>query len=314
VGHNAFQLAPGPRPPLAGGSAISFESVKRIDRVGGRIKLDGRVIAVTNSSAMARDLLEFVNEVSSLRHEDRQRRIEEEWSRYLDDGRVRSRIAEVDRAAIPVRWLSNLCFVYLSVVVPLTMYELGAAGTWIPLGVGLGIVMLATALTLFVKHRSLHPLEQDDRWRSVLLVGLSPLSTPRAADALWRGVTASHPLAVARVLCDANDFRTFARRVLLDARSPLRPLSPQNDALTAEIVRWHHALASAALASAIQRWGLDIESLTSPPLPADSLQRSYCPRCESQYVILEGRCDDCGGIPLRAFERDRAETLCGLES
>jgi len=43
----------------------------------------------------------------------------------------------------------------------------------------------------------------------------------------------------------------------------------------------------------------DPESLLKPLAPNDPYSRTYCPVCLTQYVIEEGACNDCGGVPVK---------------
>ena len=46
--------------------------------------------------------------------------------------------------------------------------------------------------------------------------------------------------------------------------------------------------------------GFDPDDLMAPRRPETSA-RSYRPRCDDQYDILEGVCSSCGGLPLVPF-------------
>jgi len=188
--------------------------------------------------------------------------------------------------------------------VPGLIWYFGFGLTWLGLLLGLLALTIATATFFFRAHRALYPNASDERFTLTLTIALAPSSALRAHDALSRPLLENfHPLAVAKRLLPDNEFRTFARQVLLDLRQPARPwgISEQPEVVATE------AYFRSALRSATEEFlnqnGLAPDELGRAPAPADDSCRSFCPRCNAQFTTLSGECADCGGLAVVEFQR-----------
>jgi hypothetical protein len=53
--------------------------------------------------------------------------------------------------------------------------------------------------------------------------------------------------------------------------------------------------------SFLRKHGASPDKLAVPPQPTDATCLAYCPRCLVQFTVSDGKCLDCGGLPLVAF-------------
>jgi hypothetical protein len=148
-------------------------------------------------------------------------------------------------------------------------------------------------------HKQLYPRAEDDRFTHFLLVLLSPVSAMRACDVLSRGLLENfHPLAVAKVFCGKEQFRTFARATLKEIRYPGRPLWPFTDPGAAETEQEWRLRVEGEVQKLLKQADIVPDELIQAPAAADENCRAYCPRCHAQFRTGTGVCDDCGGLPL----------------
>jgi len=110
-----------------------------------------------------------------------------------------------------------------------------------------------------------------------------------------------HPLAVARVFCDKEQFRTFARAALNEIRYPGWPLCPSNEPGAADTEREWGLRVQGAVEKLLKQAGIEPDELIQAPALADENCQAYCPRCHAQFTTATGACDDCGGMPLIPF-------------
>jgi len=54
----------------------------------------------------------------------------------------------------------------------------------------------------------------------------------------------------------------------------------------------------------VKRAGLEDAELTQPPAPLEDNSKSFCPRCDMQFIVESGTCIDCGGIELQPLPAD----------
>ncbi len=165
------------------------------------------------------------------------------------------------------------------------------------------LLVWGLAIAAFHKlHGTLEPDRTSDRLKQSLMMCVSPANTMRGLTAISTQLLVDfHPLAAAKALLAEDQFRAFARLVLRDARQPLRPIYPTDDAALVPVVDTYRASLEASLVALVERSGLDVEQLLAPPEPESPDVRAWCPRCEQQYAVASGRCDDCGGIELVPF-------------
>ena len=108
---------------------------------------------------------------------------------------------------------------------------------------------------------------------------------------------------MARVLIPPPEFKTFARRVLLDLRFPLLPVCPTDEPAAVETERWFRERLVGSVEKFLAEEKIPPAELTQPPTSVESDQVAYCPRCETPFVSATANCAECGGRALVLFAR-----------
>ena len=182
------------------------------------------------------------------------------------------------------------------------MWRLGFHLVWPPLVAGLLCFTIATAFFFRRIHKNFYRAAEDDRFTHFLTILLSPADTIRAHDTLSRPLLEQfHPLAIAKAFCAESEFRSFASTILRDIRYPALPLCPHSEAPAQQAESYSRNLLEKSVEEFLKENNVSIEKLLEPPEPSDSTCVSYCPRCLAQFTTTDGKCDDCGGIPLTPF-------------
>ena len=152
------------------------------------------------------------------------------------------------------------------------------------------ILHLAITATFWRAHRALYPDAKKNGTKRTILCLASPWQSSRAADLLGDDLLKGfHPLVAAKLFLDETAFLKLTRSWLLRLRYPA--LRGPEESL------WLDSTAKGeekTLSQWIKDSGLDTDELLKPPMPSDPAHRSYCQRCDIEYVIAEGRCGDCG--------------------
>ncbi|HEX6209529.1 MAG TPA: hypothetical protein VF136_02055 [Methylomirabilota bacterium] len=196
----------------------------------------------------------------------------EDWT----TGPTRARLADVERAVVPVGIAATLLFGCLLPVPTALIFSGHLLPLLWPWLIASGIAWAATLLLFFTTYRRVH-----DAWPSAettAMALLSPLALTRAP--FWiqgPAIEAAHPLAAAAVLCDDRVFSRLARRWQFD----------------------HPEDAERVAALAAER-GIAPGSLTAAPALQPDLTK-FCPRCHQGYVEAAAVCADCGGVELAAL-------------
>jgi hypothetical protein len=254
----------------------------------------------------ARQLADRLNHIAQTPAAQRESAIASLLSAHTDVAAARERLAQFRSASMPLALFSGLLLADTFLVAPTllwTMYDHPSGWQILAVYLCFYLLLWALAIAAYRKlHRTVAPDRRKERLKHSLLMLVSPANTMRGLSSITTDLFAEfHPLAVARVLLADEPFQIFARQSLRDIRQPLLPVYPTDDPRLVEIVESSRARLQAALERLVEQSGLDAATLLAPPAPEGPDVRSWCPRCEQQYSLSHGRCDDCGGIELVPF-------------
>lgn len=227
-------------------------------------------------------------------------------STMLDAGAVRARIDAWKEATAALRVDAIGMFVLVFGLGPLSVRFLGWQPSWPFLAIGALVIAGLLVGDYREAYRRLLPERSGAPFAALATMALSPASAMRAPDALLRElVMQHHPLAVAHVSCDAEEYERLAGAWLREQRR----LEAVRARGIAPIVEEHIGGPSrAAIEAFIAATVRDPQALAGPPARRDPDAVAYCPSCLDEYVLGEGECEDCGGVALERFAHaaDRA--------
>lgn len=299
----ATNVNPGWRPAQSG-CFVRWENLGAVRVRGKKLFVNGELFLVAATSGFARHLKAELQRLIKLKPAQRETVIPEILRGTLDARAIESRQREYQNRSPAVRRLGNALFLYLVAVVPGLIWYFGFGLTWLALLTGLLALTMATATFFYRAHRALYPAAADERFTHTLTIALAPSSALRAHDALSRPLLETfHPLAVAKQLLPAEEFRPFARRVLLDLRHPARPWGISEQPEVAATEAYSRLALLTATEQFLKQQGLAPDELGRAPAPADDSCRSFCPRCDAQFTTSTGECGDCGGLAVVELQR-----------
>ena len=297
----AVCLDAGGRPPQFA-RWLRYSEAQSIGTEGRSVLVNGTNFVKASSPTAARRLAGLLRELKTLLESDRAAAIRRALAATLDAKAARQRWEEFQSRSPRLRWLGNILFVYLFVIAPGLIWFFGfrLAGLWVVAG------LLAQTFTIgwhfWRAHGALYPGGSEERFVPFLTMLLAPPTAIRAHDLLARRLVENfHPLAVAEAFCPGAPFQRLARRVLLDSRFPMLPSAPSSKAAVAQTEEWFRGVLLDECEKAVEHAGLKPSELTQPPERLEAAHRSYCPRCDAQFVVEVGTCADCGGRALAAF-------------
>jgi len=292
---------PGARPTQIA-KLFKFDEIHKVEAVGKKVRINGELLLKVGSASFAAHISQQLNELSKLAPANRESALSKMARDRLDTTAITGLWKSYREQVANIRALTNWLFVYLFIFTPILISRLGLHLVWPALLGGLLCFTITTALLFRRVHKAFYPDAEDDRFTHFLTILLSPATTIRAHDTLSRPLLERfHPLAIAKVLCADDKFRMFASTILRDIRHPALPLCPRNEPLAIETERFHRILLENTIEEFLKKNNVSIRKLLQPPQPFDLASVSYCPRCLSQFTTREGKCEDCGGLPLSAF-------------
>jgi hypothetical protein len=285
------------------GRYIAFDDICRaVSAVEKRVVINDGPIADCSSEAQARQLAAMLGDIGAASPADRGKLIGEHLDRWTDNAAAAERFVELKDLVATLRSSGFTLFVMAFVIGP-ALYFAPLRLAW-P-AVTLYFVFLVTVWMLAawdysVCRKKLLGESFSQRFRHVGMLLLSPAGAMRSSEVLLRnGLAAYHPLAVAAALCTKDRLAELARPILLAVEHP-KPGELPGEPEARRVDEWHRKKLLKRLIALVRRAEIDLEELLRPPEPLyDS--HSYCPRCRNQYVLAEGSCTDCGGLPLVAY-------------
>lgn len=254
-----------------------------------------QLVASTNTLRGARELAEVLSKVAQSPKDRRAVEIERSLARSFDTADFTRRTAELERVARPLRAWCTALFLWLALACPALAFGVGLAPTWPFLLGGIVLLQVATVWKLRRAFRELLPDGDEERGRATLMVAFSPVAAARAVDTLSRPLLAGlQPLACTATL-PREERDELARVSLVDALHPrqLEGAAP----LALEIDAWFRERLAHSLRKCARELAVDAEALLAPP-PADSGERSWCPRCRTRFGTPPATCFDCSVATL----------------
>lgn len=221
---------------------------------------------------------------------------EKQFHRMLDTRAARRRLRAYRRVLRPLYWDSYLLFAVIFVFFPIVALRFGL---WIAFLLVPGFLFGAGHMVF--AYRRVHGAFEPDsiRERREKTVGLlfSPLGAMRVPALLLRNSLAGfHPLAVAAASMPPADARQVASHILRQLRFAAveregfaQPGASTSDPWMRIVWEW-----------AAEEFG-NPESLLGAPEKRFADSVSYCPRCQQEYVRVQGECSDCPGVALANF-------------
>ena len=294
------QLAPPSLSPagfLLEGPDRRSEEFKNVQAEDIAIKQALRPIFRAGTPVYAAFLTNIVREFPMLSAEERLEKIRQEFDRLLNVSAAQRRFACYKRLERFLTFDCILLALWVLVGFPLVAYLRGLYSAWF-LAVP-ALLSLIRVLWLFRRiHHVLYPGHLSTCRTHITEMTLMPLTAIRAHDRLTRELFGNfHWLAVAPVLCDLESARNLAERALRDLEYAIREESVESSG-----AEWLHLEWRDAVRRHVRRMYGEPQLLLSSPARRSPDSVSYCPRCCEEYLLPDGVCHDCSGVPLRRFQ------------
>lgn len=294
--------------------------IEKVESTGHEVRVNGQKFVKVCSTVLAQRLLTDLRRIGKKPEAKRPAAIDKVLQQITDSELVKQRLAAaLDLAAwvsAPAKglWLTSFVIIPLKLWLPLDG-RIPPPPTWWVLMLFFSFwiwSVVAYALCMRRLRRKLElPALKSHTW-SLLL---SPASAMRAQDRLVREVVADcHPLSVAAVTTAPEVFSAFTRRMLRDLWHPLQPVCASNDEAAQEAEAWFRYRLSETLEQRATEAGVPLADVKEPPIADGADARTFCPRCEMQFVTESGVCTDCGGIALQSFESEQQPEPGPVES
>lgn len=293
---------------------VAFDDIKSVETDANIIRVNGQIFASLRSPASANSLRQAILDVRKRVPGERAKELRKLLRATTDTSRIDQAMDKLQRATAMLRFVTGLLFGQIYFIGPFLYYTYHAADDryWILFKflVLSGLCWLAACLIYYLSHRKLHPANVAQRRKQVLTYLVSPASAMRSADLLGRDTfVLTHPLALAARICRSSaTVKALAKRVWIDYRYPLPPTAPLPCKAAKDVLEWYRIELGVILSELVESLELDPAELLLPPTAADNGAVTYCPRCERQFVLKSGQCEDCGGMELRSFA-EKAEPM-----
>ena len=274
-----------------------WRQVATITRLGRVISVNGSFFVRLGSVTQAKWTQELLSELAKLPADRRAARIDEAFQAMFDMAAIEKRIADYDRATGALRFFCFFLFLHLFVAAPFLVLRFGIEETWLRLLIVLAFLDVAIIAMYVRASLRLQPNSDGDLWIHALSMFLNPVAATRACDRVCRDLLGEfHPLAMARVVCGANEFRSVAHALYVDLKYPFLPLCPGAGPEALETEEWSRRRKVAQAELFLRHVGLLPEELLRAEAALDASARSYCPRCQRHFEQVASRCEPCGGI------------------
>lgn len=287
---------------IQGGRFLRWDQIKGVEVRGKKVFVEGEVFWACDTASLAVRLATFLKETAGLKPEEREARLRAVIRDQYDTTKLRTALEEVRAEK---RVLNRLCpaqWAYLFAVVPFAVWRWG----WIPALLGfiplLYVFSGVIAWQFRKRHARLFPGGDEDRFKLTLIYALMPVASSRARDPLTRlALEAFHPMAGAAVLLAPGAFASAVPRLWRDLHFPQFPECPTTDPLAIRTERWYRDQCIEAFRSLVVANRLDPDPWLRAPMPSETVNTQYCPRCLGQFTKEASSCSECTGRPLKSI-------------
>jgi hypothetical protein len=290
------------RRPVQSALYVGFQDLKEVRAEGRKVFANGKLLLKAASTIEATRIVTVIKGLANLPAGKRPPAIREFIAKTFDTAAIETRLKRFRAHGQLLRRLGNVLLAFLFLIAPAVIWRFGFRASGWPL---LGALFLQTIPMAFLfrrAHKEMFPTGADERFVPFMLMLLAPASAIRAHDFLARHVLSEfHPLAVAKVLCPPNVFKTFARHAIADLRYPMHPIAVNEVPQATAAEQWFRTTTLNAAEDLVRASSVTSDELTMKPSSPEPQTQSYCPRCGMQFVTPEAACGDCGGrlsIPL----------------
>ncbi|MCL2649254.1 MAG: hypothetical protein FWD61_20025 [Phycisphaerales bacterium] len=288
--------------PIQSGSKIAIQDVWEAASRGRDVLVNGQVFFKATCEASAWHYAALIEQLRRTQVAEVSAAIAAALRHALDPQAVQLRVADLQKHLAWLRAEGCVLFFLMMVAFSASLFVPAIAAYQLMILIAIAACMIDIVRRFYAAHCTLMPAAHLRRLGSMATMILMPPAAIRASDFLGRQLLAEfHPLAVAAALCPRDEFRRFAREVILDLLYPIMPICPSKDEVDQIIESDFRQQLLVSVTSMVRNSSEDPEGIIKPPQPDDPSCVAYCPRCERQFYATAGACDECGGIPLTPF-------------
>ena len=289
-------LAPAGFLPQRGDDGTSALAFGDLTADGPKVKQGPHIVFRAATAGYALRFVKLAQDLREASPMQREERIGKELDRLLNVSAAKRRRARYRRVERFLTLECRLLFAVVFIGLPALVYFRGSLAA-IPAAIAAILLLIRIAWLFNRVHRILYRGEGTGRHAHIVEMMLMPLAAIRAQDRLQRELFADfHFLAVARALGTRRESRELAGLALRELE-----FTPASDGEEDPSTVWaRRAWRDAVWRHIKQEYG-EPQRLLAPPPRKSPASISYCPRCCEEYVMAQGVCQDCSGVPLRAF-------------
>jgi len=283
---------------------IKYDEIKSVSTIDKNIFINGDMFVKCSTSTQAIFIKDILLRLISLNNEQRENEIKRIVQETFDVEKARERIETYNDKSYKLRICCNLLFVYIFMIVPVLVYFYGTIKIFILLLALMYLLSISIAIVFYFIHKMFYSAQRSDRIIDMVKMIIFPPTAVRANDFLSLNLlTNYHPLAVAQILFDKIKFDKYSKKVVIDLKYPIIN-NFENEQVTLTN-RWHRSNLENIVAAFLHNKSVDMKNLLIAPFPENVSCKSYCPRCETQYIVQGDICSVCGTIELIPFKANK---------
>ena len=296
--------------PQQSSQCFDLSNIEEVSTQSNKVYINGALFVKCVTSKIAKNVVELIKRLSRSSYSSRAHIFESTISHFMDVGEIDLLLKEYQKRTIILRLLCIMAWFYLFVLAPILMWHYGFIRLFLPAIIVLLVFNTIIIICFYRTHKSLLPIDKDDRLNTILKIVFCPPFAIRANDSISLNYFDRYnPIAVGKVLLTETDFNRFVQWAVLDLKHPLMDYSIAKEVKITDI--WYRKRVLKNVEAFLYKYGIDVYNLTKPDMLSDDSCVSYCPRCLCNYTILPGTCKDCTGVKLVALLKESNNKCVG---
>ena len=209
-------------------------------------------------------------------------------------------INKYNKLSLNLRIICFVWFLLLLFILPVIVWQFGLVRTIIPIVLLMVYFALLISVEYYCLHKLLYPMSKEHLVSNIIKMILCPPTAISANDKLSLNLVAFYdPLCLASIFFKNEQFGEYANKLILDLIYPIK--IELTDKIPLAINFWHRRNFINIYEQFLNKSNITELRTFEVHYPSDLQNKSYCPRCLSQFKLDKGECPDCMGIKLVKF-------------
>lgn len=267
---------------------ISYQNIDKVEVDGKEIRLNGKKYIKAPSSITANIIKDRIIDLKAIKPAKRIKKVQELFEETFDIDKIEALNHSYSYYLKYIQIFSLFFFLNTFFILPLILYS--NIYLYINIYIIVTYIILTYIIILivtFIGNRKIYKTDKKQRIYALLSMIFYPVSAMHAINYITTDLYANFDyLAIAELLLPSDTFISIVRKEMLQIQH-IKSMDDNSDLID------YLSLREKSITNLIEKSGLTTDSVLAIPRKQDDNATCYCPICLAEYIINNGKCNDC---------------------